>query len=46
MKLVALIVFALLLAGCWSAPPTQQTSTTTTVSCPAGTALGSDGMCH
>jgi PBP1b-binding outer membrane lipoprotein LpoB len=49
-KLVVLILTATLLAGCFdfATPPqtTQQTTTTTTTSCPAGTQLGSDGMCR
>lgn len=36
------------LAGCTrsAVPPTRQTTTTTTVSCPPGKTLQSDGMCR
>jgi len=47
-KLSLLILAVTLLAGCapFESYPTQQTSVTTTTSCPAGTQLQSDGMCR
>jgi len=44
----ALILTAILLAGClpMASPPQQQTTVTTTTTCPPGTQLGSDGMCR
>ena len=47
-KLSVLILATTLLAGCYpfESYPRQQTTTTTTVTCPAGTRLQSDGMCR
>jgi hypothetical protein len=47
-KLSLLILAATLLAGCapFESYPTQQTSVTTTTTCPSGTQLQSDGMCR
>jgi hypothetical protein len=45
MKLVMAILSLMLVAGC-SVPPSEQTTITTTTTCPIGTTLGSDGMCH
>jgi hypothetical protein len=43
-----LILVATLLVGCapFESYPKQQTTTTTTITCPAGTQLQSDGMCR
>ena len=51
MKMFALVLTAMLLAGCFpmASPPQQpqrQTTVTTTTTCPPGTQLGSDGMCR
>jgi hypothetical protein len=48
LSLVLLVLEAILLAGCFpfESPPQQQTSVTTTTTCPAGTQLQSDGMCR
>jgi hypothetical protein len=47
-KLSVLILAATLLAGCYpfESYPRRQTTTTTTITCPAGTQLQSDGMCR
>jgi hypothetical protein len=43
----AVLVAATLLAGCAHAvKPTRQTTSTTTISCPPGKTLDSDGMCR
>jgi hypothetical protein len=45
--LCATLVAASLLAGCARAvAPTKQTTTTTTIACPPGKTLDSDGMCR
>jgi len=44
-KLSALILAATVLAGCYSYRTPPRVTTTTTITCPAGTQLLSDGMC-
>ena len=48
LSLLLLVLEAMLLASCapFESYPRQQTSTTTTTTCPAGTQLQSDGMCR
>jgi len=47
-RVALLILTATLLAGCFpfETAPQQQTTVTTTTSCPAGSQLQSDGMCR
>ena len=45
-KLSGLLLGALALAGCYRAPTPPLVTTTTTITCPAGTQLQSDGMCR
>ncbi len=45
-QLSALILLATLLAGCYPAATLPRVTTTTTITCPAGTQLQSDGMCR
>ena len=45
-KLSGLLLVALTLAGCYRAPTPPLVTTTTTITCPAGTQLQSDGMCR
>jgi len=44
-KLSVLILALTALAGCYSYSTPPQVTTTTTITCPAGTQLLSDGMC-
>jgi hypothetical protein len=48
LSLLLLVMEAMLLASCapFESYPRQQTSTTTTTTCPAGPQLQSDGMCR
>jgi uncharacterized lipoprotein YajG len=45
-KLSVLILAATLLAGCYPYETRPRVTTTTTITCPAGTQLQSDGMCR
>jgi len=45
-NLGVLIVVATLLAGCFPRESYPRESTTTTLTCPSGTRLQSDGMCR
>jgi hypothetical protein len=46
--LLLLALEVMLLASCWpfESYPRQETTATTTTTCPAGTQLQSDGMCR
>ena len=48
LNLLLLAMGAMLLASCWpfESYPQQETTATTTTTCPAGTQLQSDGMCR
>src|SRR3954471_15621185 len=45
-KLSAVLLAALVLAGCYRVATPLQVTTTTTITCPSGTQLQSDGMCR
>jgi hypothetical protein len=45
-KLSVLILVATSLAGCYRTPVPPRVTTTTTITCPAGMQLASDGMCR
>jgi len=45
-KLSVLILAATLLAGCYPYETSPRVTTTTTITCPAGMQLQSDGMCR
>jgi hypothetical protein len=48
LSLLLLVLGAVLLASCWpfESYPRQETRTTTTATCPAGTQLQNDRMCR
>jgi hypothetical protein len=45
-KLSAIILAVMLMTGCYRPATPPQVTTTTTITCPAGTQLQSDGMCR
>src|SRR5262245_56251665 len=45
-RLSAVLFAALVLAGCYRAATPPQVTSTTTITCPPGTQLQSDGMCR